>query len=469
MANLNIRLSLIEINNFKNVVHGILNFDNPRKAYGANILGLYGQNGSGKTALIDALHILKYALSGQQLLPKYCELIHVDSPYASFRYELDAVDPENEDKYRIRYEFKLKKMNKEVENTDLLTRNNLEYAICIFDEILSYSCNGSTLKQRMMPVVDAQNYDVFGPTTKFSVLTGTDADHYTDLLVEKRLAALTSRSFIFSRKLINLIKTECNHTSHKRLFENLVYYGNYNLFVIDMLSQGLISLDTLPLTFKYEEEGIGAVGDIHLSLKSSTPVPTDAIDVVESVLYSMNIVLSQIVPGLQIGIKHLKPEMAKDGSTVNYIQLISKKNKKEIPLHCESEGIKKIISILNLLIAVYNRKSVTVAIDELDNGIFEYLLGELLQIIAEKGQGQLIFTSHNLRPLETLDRGFIAFTTVNPSNRYIRLSNVKSNNNLRDFYYRDILLGEQSESIYEATNNFEIALAFKEAGIQSGA
>ena len=41
---------------------------------------------------------------------------------------------------------------------------------------------------------------------------------------------------------------------------------------------------------------------------------------------------------------------------------------------------------------------------------------------------------------------------------------VKTTNNLRDFYYRDITLGEQSEEVYESTNNHEIALAFKEAG-----
>ena len=86
------------------------------------------------------------------------------------------------------------------------------------------------------------------------------------------------------------------------------------------------------------------------------------------------------------------------------------------------------------------------------------------RILSEKGKGQLIFTSHNLRPLETLDRGFIAFTTTNPENRYIRLTNIKENNNLRDFYFRDIVLGEQREEVYNATNNAEIALAFREAG-----
>ena len=141
---------------------------------------------------------------------------------------------------------------------------------------------------------------------------------------------------------------------------------------------------------------------------------------------------------------------------------MSHKNSKEIPLQYESEGIKKLVSILQLLIVVYNKPSITVAIDELDAGVFEYLLGEVLHIISEKGKGQLIFTSHNLRPLETLDRGFVAFTTTNPDNRYIRFTNVRDTNNLRDFYFRDIVLGEQSEEVYEATNNYEIAFAFRE-------
>ena len=87
-----------------------------------------------------------------------------------------------------------------------------------------------------------------------------------------------------------------------------------------------------------------------------------------------------------------------------------------------------------------------------------------MHILSEKGKGQLIFTSHNLRPLETIDRGFIAFTTTNPENRYIRFTNIKTTNNLRDFYFRDIVLGEQNEPVYEMTNNAEIALALREAG-----
>ena len=206
------------------------------------------------------------------------------------------------------------------------------------------------------------------------------------------------------------------------------------------------------------------MGNFLLPLNKPVSIPEEATGLVKNIIDNMNIVLQQLVPGLTIGVVDLGPAVSKEGKIGRLIQLMSLKNEKAIPFQYESEGIKKIVSILQLLIVVYNNSSITVAIDELDSGIFEYLLGELLNIISEKGKGQLIFTSHNLRPLETIDKGFIAFTTTNPDNRYIRMTNVKVNNNLRDFYYRDIVLGEQSEPVYSPTNNYEIALAFREAG-----
>ena len=248
------------------------------------------------------------------------------------------------------------------------------------------------------------------------------------------------------------------------VLENMVNYGNYDLFVINTSDSGLISLDALPLTFQYTKNNQQFLGQIPVSLNGPAIIPDNMLNIVKDVCEDMNIVLAKIVPGLTIGVKDLGQQMTKTGAVSRRIQLMSYKNRKEIPLQFESQGIKKIVSILQLLIVVYNKSSITVAIDELDSGIFEYLLGELLNIISEKGKGQLIFTSHNLRPLETIDRGFIAFTTTNPQNRYIRFNHVKDNHNLRDFYFRDIVLGEQSEEVYEPTNNYEIALAFREAG-----
>ena len=193
-------------------------------------------------------------------------------------------------------------------------------------------------------------------------------------------------------------------------------------------------------------------------------LPDFVVEHIGCVIQKMNIALSTIVPGLQIGVEILSTEATDDGEIGKRIFLVSYKPNKTIPLRNESEGIRKIISILSLLIAVYNNRNIVVAIDELDAGIFEYLLGELLKVLSDRGKGQLIFTSHNLRPLETLHKSCIVVTTTNPKNRYIRLTNVKSTNNLRSFYYRDIILGEQKEEVYHATDNEEIAYALGSAG-----
>lgn len=265
-----------------------------------------------------------------------------------------------------------------------------------------------------------------------------------------------------------MIRSQCKEKSYLALYNAMIEYGNLDLFIIDTTNSGLISINALPLAFSYEENGHISVGSLMIQLNGVSFIPETAMEVVRKVISSMNLVLQELVPGLTIGVEELGTQLQENGLKTCSIQLTSAKNGKPLPLQYESEGIKKIISVLNLLIGVYNRPSMTVAIDELDSGVFEYLLGELLRIIAEKGKGQLIFTSHNLRPLETLDRGFIVFTTTNPENRYIRLANVKSNHNLRDFYYRDIMLGEQSEPVYEPTNNYDIALAFREAGDSVG-
>ena len=456
-----VRIEKIEVENFKNVKKGQISLKNNRKNYKSSILGIYGQNGSGKTALIDAIMLLKLALCGQGVPLQYADYIHVESEYARLKFDLSVEIPEMDTSYSAVYEFKLRK--EQNDNNQNISESE-SFKSVVYDEILSCSYVRGEEKCRMAHIINTCSKEVFTPRNKYQELVGKDKSLVTDLQVAKRIALGTSRSFIFSRELLTIIREKCTQPVYRELLEMLVDYGNFELFVINTQNNGLITMNALPVAFKYESENTGVVGNIMLPLDEAETIPKEAAELIEKIIPNMNLVLSQIVPGLTISMYNFGPQVLKNGNIGCRVQLMSKKNSKEIPLRYESEGIKKIVSILQLLIVVYNKPSITVAIDELDAGVFEYLLGELLRIISEKGKGQLIFTSHNLRPLETLDRGFIAFTTTNPENRYIRMINVKENNNLRDFYYRDIVLGEQSEVVYEPTNNYEIALAFREAG-----
>ena len=454
----NIRIDNIEINNFKNVKHGVIDLTSKKQT--ASVLALYGQNGSGKTALIESIEILKNAISGRKLPAYASALVNLDSDHSTFTFKFSITD--NLDVTYLIYKFSIKRETFEtIELTDKITYT------AIFDEVVSISkySNGKSVSP-LKPLIDTTNGEPFGPQTKYRALIGKDLD--TDVIVAKKLAYKSGTSFIFSNELLSLIKNNADEDIVKPLFA-LNAYGIRNLFVLSIRDSALISFDALPLAFRIEGENQGASGKISIPINGNGIIPEVFYDLLLKIIKSMNVVLEQIIPGLNVGVKSLGEELLKDNTKGIRVQLTSIRGNKSIALKYESEGIKKIVAILQLLIVIYNNPSVTVAIDELDSGIFEYLLGEIMRIISEHGKGQLIFTSHNLRPLETIDKSFVAFTTVNPDNRYIRFTNVKTSNNLRDFYYRDIVLGEQSEPVYETTNNRKIAYAFLKAGDVDGA
>ena len=67
----NVRLVSVELLNYKNVIKGKLEMpcavNRDFSCDRAEILGIYGQNGSGKTAVIEVLSLVKALLSGQPL------------------------------------------------------------------------------------------------------------------------------------------------------------------------------------------------------------------------------------------------------------------------------------------------------------------------------------------------------------------------------------------------------------------
>lgn len=462
-----IRLERIDIRNFKNVRHGVIDLSKGRTAdTTCSVLGLYGQNGSGKTAMIDSLQVLKYLLSPipycqQSEVQEWIHCINVESTSSEMAWTF-RIDCGNGNVHWVEYGVTLQR-----HDDGLPTDNASQFPRFRFvDEKITVVSQTDGTKGRKTLLVDTGTEDVFKPISRLRSLQAVVKTAREDLIVAKSLSRERACSFVFSREFAGVL--ERAEIEDCRLLRNIVarlrHYGQYELFVVKTTATGLISLNALPISFTYEQPQCKTTGSILLPLNEDVLVAQNAFETAQILIGHMNVVLRQLVPGLTIDLKNIGSQLRPDGSTGIRVQFVSKKNAQEIPLKYESEGIKKIISVLHLLIEVYNKPSTTVAIDELDSGVFEYLLGELLQIIANRGQGQLIFTSHNLRPLETLHRDMIAFTTTNPDNRYVRLRNVKSNNNLRDFYYRDIVLGGQAEEMYSRTDNSEIAYAFMSAG-----
>ena len=473
-----IRITEITLKNFKSIKQGRIVFNCGRKfiPYGtqSDILGIYGQNGSGKTSLVEAMSILKHVMAGSSVPQEYADCIDVEAEYASlvFGFELQYPSnngsyPTNNDVRKVIYSFKISKIEKE--NDDAASTYSDDGAIkefiptathrvIIFDEILKMSGTICGQKTQLKPFCDtSKEKSYFEPSTKAKLLIGAlDEDKRVQLGVNRSLARERSQSFIFMGEMMKLYNKFSNYSIYFQTILELRIWARYYLYVVDSKSTGLVRLNLMLPVFFDDRIQLVPVDRRFACSENSYKNMKECFD-------SISIVLAQIVPGLKVETMDHGQTLLKGGEPGRIVELVAKRNNVTIPLRCESDGVRKLISTLNLLIMVYNQQSTTVAYDEFDSGVFEYLLGEILQVIQSSGKGQFIFTSHNMRPLEVLSKDYIWFTTTDPNNRYIRLSRLGETNNLRKVYYREIAVHENYDNLYNETKQSMIVAAMRKA------
>ena len=431
-----------------NTVNKILSADK------AEILGIYGQNGSGKTAIVDALYFLQKVMVGADLDQSLEDYMTIDSDtaeiFADFNIFMDGIV------FEIGYTLSLSREEKE---------------IVINQETLRAAKNENGIRTNKTTFMDYQRNQtdaIFKPQKRLDEILEANKEIKTDLIVARKMAEKSNCSYIFGESSREIFCREYKNgfQQFSVIISSLFEFALKDLFVIRNTHSGVISANfVLPMAFRIENDNIGAKGDFAVPLTEPILVDEERKNLLETIVEQINIVLYTIIPGLQVTIKNYGKQSLDNGEEGWKLELMSKREgMKEIPIRMESEGIIKIISILNALIQAFGNPSICLVIDELDSGIFEYMLGELLDIFKKSAKGQLIFTSHNLRALEMIDKESIMFSTTNPDNRYIHMKNVRESNNLRNMYIRSITLGGQSEQIYEETDSLKIARAFRKAG-----
>lgn len=458
MDSLVVRLASLSLKNIKNVKNGTIFMpktkENGKVLCDSEILGIYGQNGSGKTAIVDALYFLQQIMTGNSIEQEITNYLDVDS-----------------DTTEINAEFKIygSKILYEVGYHVCLLRSEGE--VVIEHEYMNCSIDYEGKRTNKNVFVDYKREEstiVFKPKKRFEELVENDIDTRLDMIVAKKMAEKSNCSYIFgesSREIFGR-KTKSDFRKYAIVINKLYQFAFKDLFVIRNTHSGMITANfLLPMAFRIENGEKGFKGDFAMPLMEPVILDYEKKEILCSIVEQINTVLYTIIPGMSIKLKEYGEQTLDSGETGWKVELLSIRNgKKAIPIRMESEGIIKIISILNALIQAFGNPSICLVIDELDAGIFEYMLGELLDIFNKSAKGQLIFTSHNLRALEMLDKDSIMFSTVNPNNRYIYMKNVKDSNNLRKMYIRSITLGGQEEKIYDETDSLKIARAFRKAG-----
>lgn len=461
-----VRIVETKLKNFKNVNYGDIKFVNYSNAEyraelkGADINGIYGQNGSGKTAIIEAFDILQHIMSGNSISYDEYEGMFNDNKFMEistvFYIELEGK------KYKAQYDLNLK-------------RNVEEKKIQIFSEELTYWQRGSSWKTErnvnfVNPYYDTQSILENASTNVVSTNESAIAQIRFFKSVQNLAVFCAQKNIsLFFNDILNKSFQVDDLNDEEIALSDVVKllfdFARMRFQVVKVSQLGVNYTNTfIPVNVHTESENEVMQGCIPLFINGRGDFPEEIFNKLEKIVEAINIALKAIIPNLSIELVKTNEEKNKEGINIVQVEVYSNRDGKRFLTKYESEGIKRIISLLNYLISLYNNPSICLVVDELDAGIFEYLLGELIGVLAEDAKGQLIFTSHNLRIMEKLDKKNIICSTINPNNRYISLKGIEKTHNRRDFYIRTIVLGGQKEKLYDDTDLQDMGYAFRKAG-----
>ena len=461
------RILSMTLQNIKNVEYGRFEFPEysayekglffePR----CGVLGFYGQNGSGKTTVVATLDILKALAMGWILADvregkKHVQkdllyLLSLGAKNGSVTIECLINSVEGYKQYKVVYEFCLERgednqvtISKEVFRAYPRHDKGTPFKYPFAPIIIDYS------KPYISALYDGVRHE---EGTKVDLPSPDSPDYKTfvQLSAHKELCHSTERSLLFSDILRTYLRKHRSRNVKEvgavldEFYKQLVF----NLFVFSSRHAATVYFEKSLVCGIYRDEKSGK--EIHgMFFTADEPfvIDEDNLGGYQQMILNVNSFIGTFVPGFALGIECLSTETDAEGKKKVKIEIYRIIGNARLPLSQESDGIRRMISLCAAFTYVYGEPSAWVVVDEMDTGIFENLWGQIIELLANEGKGQILFTAHNLAPLERISTYSLVFTTQNPKNRYIRFKNVKKTNNLRDLYLRALRLGGQEEQL----------------------
>lgn len=117
----------------------------------------------------------------------------------------------------------------------------------------------------------------------------------------------------------------------------------------------------------------------------------------------------------------------------------------------ESLGIKRLILYLIYLIPLMDDSDSCLCVDEIDSGIFELLLKELLLATDSTLSGQFVFTAHNFEAINVLQSESVIIATLDDNDRFISFNDY----HVLDAYL-DNIRNDKVGKFYEYINTYDL-------------
>lgn len=442
-----IELVGIKFNNFKSLDDSYINFSE-------NITGIYGENGIGKTSVVEAIEILHEDLNFTQNINAFTtnlqrENIDARSMYKKIEDIYRQYKSVNADNMKIAYEFKVENFiytfTKEFKFDNMNITN-----IC---ETVKY-CNINQKSKiynvyyRNLDKMDSSSMLKYSFFDKQFELSLADVDSEQLL----NLSSVVSNLMFFisiEKKKAQMSEREKKHIENIEKFNEMIKAAT----IIKLNDQSLIDLGIcIPINIHWNTNDKHYHGKIPVN-QFNQYYPLHIVDAISKTFDLINELLAPLTSGRKIEVNIFDTRLSeKTNETEEALEIfVVQPNGSKVNIQNESAGIIKLISTLATFAELIRNDNYLLVIDELDSHVYEYLLASLISNLNDNCRGKLIFTSHNLTLFEHLEPKNISILQRDETGKcnFTNLKRPNETSNLRSMYLRALYLG--GNNIYESS------------------
>lgn len=420
----------VKAKNFKSLKDIEFNL-NKTKRKTNQFISIYGENGSGKTNIVELFKLLQ-----QSTMSRATDIAMNKMPKEFWKIQeemSDQLPTEIRQIFQLSFNLKEYRMLDEEEPTEIeygfkINDNDGFYYIKFDDEIIEEKLYYMAGKQRAYlfqinkennKIIKNLNKNIFiNEKYNEELIDGIDKywGKYTFLSLLSFEAIEKNKDYIdnnISKNIMEVIDKIWSMTVHvDKGALKIIPDGFIKVRKLNNIQKGIVKKDKLPEIKKYENV--------------------------------LNIFFTQAYAD----IKEVKYEINEKEDRIHYELYFNKMiggQIKSIPSRLESDGTRRILNQFDTIIG--SLLGETVIIDEIDNGIHDVLMKNIIMSIKDEITGQLIITTHNTLLLEILPKEYIYILstdyngnkTINSIKEYgIK---IQKNNNARDLYFKGVFGG----------------------------
>lgn len=420
----------VKAKNFKSLKNISFNL-NKTKTKTNQFISIYGENGSGKTNIVELFKLLQ-----QSIMSRATDIAMNKMPKEFWKIQeemSDQLPTEIRQIFQLSFNLKEYRMLDEEEATEIeygFKINNKDgfYYIKFDDEIIEEKLYYMAGKQRAYifqinkennKITKNLNKNIFiNEKYNEELIDGIDKywGKYTFLSLLSFETIEKNKDYIdnnISKNIIEVIDRIWLMTVHvDKGALKIIPDGFVKVRKLSNIQKGIVKKDKLPEIKKYENV--------------------------------LNIFFTQAYAD----IKEVKYEINEKEDRIHYELYFNKMiggQIKSIPSRLESDGTRRILNQFDTIIG--SLLGETVIIDEIDNGIHDVLMKNIIMSIKDEITGQLIITTHNTLLLEVLPKENIyILSTDRNGNKMINSIKeygikIQKNNNARDLYFKGVFGG----------------------------